>query len=213
MLNPMQDFLNRSTQPSANGVQMHQSAYQAMQSAQMFTQQNNQQSVGNNLQAGMNQQSNMHQQPNVNQQAGSGQQNQINQQAQYQQAFHQPVMPSSMTASPIPSQSMSGYENTSTVEMPQKKITESAQPIENGALPRDLLIAKARMFRENQEGKGRSPEGAGAGNLDEAALEAAHRLARETLRTQYSGNQNFEVPAFLRRKQSADLDNEGGLNS
>jgi cell division protein FtsZ len=207
MLNPMQDFLNRSTQPAANGAQMHQSAYQAMQSAQMFSQPQPQTyaSQSNQTQQTMPQ---AQQVPMQNQAAQSIQQQaSIPQQPQYQQTFHQPVMPSTMVAPPMPQQ-----ENIA-VEQPQKKMTDSAQPIESGALPRDLLIAKARMFREIQDGKMRPNESQNAGNLDEAALEAAHRLARETLRTQYSGNQNFEVPAFLRRKQNNDLDNEGGVNS
>jgi cell division protein FtsZ len=200
MLNPMQDFLNRSTQPSANGAQMHQSAYEAMQSAQMFSppsqlppQQVQQQ---NQYMAGM-------MAPPMPQQNTQGLTP-----AQYQQAYHQPIMPSAISAPPIPPQETIAMEST------HKKITESAQPVESGALPRDLLLAKARMFRENQESKARGTEGAsGNANLDEAALEAAHRLARETLRNQYSANQNFEVPAFLRRKQNADLDNEGGFNN
>jgi cell division protein FtsZ len=201
VLNPMQDFLNRSSQPSANGAQMHQSAYQAMQSAQMFVPaSNNNASTNHPYSQGSQQQST---QQSVQQQGLVGQQQQ-----QYQQTFHQPVMPSAMGVQTVTSQ-----ENILNEINSQKKIIDSAQPIENGALPRDLLIAKARMFREIQENKNRTGDPSSSAHLDEAALEAAHRLARETLRTQYSGNQNFEVPAFLRRKQNSDLENDGGINS
>jgi cell division protein FtsZ len=208
MLHPMQDFLNRS-QPSANGAQMHQSALQAMHNAQIFSNQPNLQAQpppANNIQINIqppagaqfaNPQSSMvmpspMSQPTHVPMAG---------QPHYQQTFHQPVMPSNMMAPPMPVQ-----ENIP-AEIPQKKIIESVQPNESGALPRDLLMAKARMFRETQDNKVRG-EAAPNSNLDEAALEAAHRLARETLRNQYSTNQNFEVPAFLRRKQTNELEGE-----
>lgn len=107
---------------------------------------------------------------------------------------HQPVMPPSTPT----------YENTmvapNTLESSeaQRKMAENVQPTESGALPRDLLIAKARAFRENQDVKTRGAEATNV-NMDEAALEEARRLAREALRNPFS--QNFEVPAFLRRKQ------------
>ncbi|MEY4617275.1 MAG: cell division protein [Pseudomonadota bacterium] len=107
---------------------------------------------------------------------------------------HQPVMP--------PAETLVASEPVDA----QRKIQENAQPTESGGLPRDLLIAKARSFRETQDVRTRGTEGSGV-NMDEAALEEARRLAREALRNPFS--QNFEVPAFLRRKQQgyeADAD-------
>jgi cell division protein FtsZ len=100
---------------------------------------------------------------------------------------HQPIMPPVDAGVTMPE----GFEA-------QRKMNESVQPTESGSLPRDLLIAKARAFRENQDVRSRGVE-TGAMNMDEAALEEARRLAREALRNPFS--QNFEVPAFLRRKQ------------
>lgn len=100
---------------------------------------------------------------------------------------HQPIMPPQES-------SLTSIE----AQEAQHKMTEGVQPTESGSLPRDLLIAKARAFRENQDVRTRGSEGGGV-SVDEAALEEARRLAREALRNPFS--QNFEVPAFLRRKQ------------
>ncbi len=102
-------------------------------------------------------------------------------------AYHQPVMP--------PNEPLGSAVESADA---QRKMNESVQPTESGSLPRDLLIAKARAFRENQDVRTRGTETGGV-NMDEAALEEARRLAREALRNPFS--QNFEVPAFLRRKQ------------
>jgi cell division protein FtsZ len=106
------------------------------------------------------------------------------------QPTHQPVMP------PQEAPAVAPIMNDGS-EM-QRKFQDNVQPNESGALPRDLLIAKARAFRDNQEVRTRGNETTGV-NMDEAALEEARRLAREALRNPFS--QNFEVPAFLRRKQ------------
>ncbi len=126
-------------------------------------------------------------------------QNQNMQQATYATPFHQPVMPSNMpTPNPIPAPVADTQDVT-------RKMNEGVQPTESGQLPRDLLIAKARAFRDNSgnmrttsDTTSANPTPSGV-NVDEAALEEARRLAREALRNPFS--QDFEVPAFLRRKQ------------
>lgn len=108
-------------------------------------------------------------------------------QIHFNQPQHQPVMPPSLESSSSLVDSVDAG----------RKMNEGVQLTESGSLPRDLLIAKAKAFRENQDVKTR-----GEGNsspVDETALEEARRLAREALRNPFS--QNFEVPAFLRRKQ------------
>lgn len=140
-------------------------------------------------------------------------------QPQYQQTMHHAVQPTMQTtmqpmmAQPVPPLThqpvMPPTETPVLTTEPvdaQRKMQENAQPTESGGLPRDLLIAKARAFRENQDVRTRGTEGSGV-SMDEAALEEARRLAREALRNPFS--QNFEVPAFLRRKQNgyeADTD-------
>lgn len=87
----------------------------------------------------------------------------------------------------------------------QKRMSESIAPTESGSLPRDLLIAKARAYRESQDLRRGpiEPSVQLSMNMEDAALEEARRLAREALRSPFA-NQNLEVPAFLRKKQQSE---------
>lgn len=80
---------------------------------------------------------------------------------------------------------------------------------ELSSTPRDLLLAKARAFKESQEQKAKhnDPEQI-AMNVDQEqqSLEEARRMAREVLSSPFS-SQNLEVPAFIRKKQGFDLNN------
>lgn len=92
--------------------------------------------------------------------------------------------------------------------------TEMATPIqpqiETAVSPRDLLLAKARAFKETQGLKDRhnSPEQLSM-NVDQEqqSLEEARRMAREVLSSPFS-SQNLEVPSFIRKKQGFDLNKE-----
>lgn len=97
--------------------------------------------------------------------------------------------------------------------MPQQtqEMPTPIQPqVEAGVTPRDLLLAKARAFKESQSLKDRhnSPEQLSM-NVDheQQSLEEARRMAREVLSSPFS-NQNLEVPAFIRKKQGFDLNNK-----
>lgn len=135
--------------------------------------------------------------------------------------YHQPIMPpqsnqphQTMVHQPNINASMSPNLMSSNVPPTynegvdfSRKSNEGAQVTDPSQLPRDLLIAKARAFRDNQSTKNpmegsmvsSAPTSNIGVNVDEAALEEARRLAREALRNPFS--QDFEVPAFLRRKQ------------
>ena len=67
-------------------------------------------------------------------------------------------------------------------------------------LPRDLLLAKVRQYRENQAKRVGAPEQL---TMDvegpESSLEAARRLASEIVRSPFDPK-NLDVPTFLRRK-------------
>ncbi|MEN0058136.1 MAG: cell division protein FtsZ [Bdellovibrio sp.] len=92
--------------------------------------------------------------------------------------------------------------------------SEVATPIhpqpESSVSSRDMLMAKARAFRESQELKARhsNPEQLSM-NVDQEqqSLEEARRMAREVLSSPFS-SQNLEVPAFIRKKQGFDLNKE-----
>ncbi|MGE5086128.1 MAG: cell division protein FtsZ [Bacillota bacterium] len=96
-------------------------------------------------------------------------------------------------------------------QMPMQAHQEVAVPIqpqvETGVSPRDLLLAKARAFKESQDLKNRhnNPEQLSM-NVDheQQSLEEARRMAREVLSSPFS-SQNLEVPAFIRKKQGFDL--------
>lgn len=98
--------------------------------------------------------------------------------------------------------------------MAQVPVQEMATPIqpqvETAVSPRDMLLAKARAFKESQDLKARhtNPEQLSM-NVDheQQSLEEARRMAREVLSSPFS-SQNLEVPAFIRKKQGFELNKE-----
>lgn len=99
---------------------------------------------------------------------------------------------------------------TSVTVQPQTEVATPLQPQdESSSTPRDLLLAKARAFKESQDLKAKQndPEQMSM-NVDheQQSLEEARRMAREVLSSPFS-SQNLEVPAFIRKKQGFDLNN------
>ena len=73
-------------------------------------------------------------------------------------------------------------------------------------LPRDILLAKARAYRDSQTQTARRPQPeqlAMEVENQESALEAARRLAHEVVKSPFDAK-NLEVPTYLRRKQNAE---------
>jgi len=70
---------------------------------------------------------------------------------------------------------------------------------------RDLLVAKAKAFKESQDIKQKyqQPEqlSLNVDPLEQQSLEDARRMAREVLSSPFT-SQNLEVPAFIRRRQA-----------
>jgi cell division protein FtsZ len=81
------------------------------------------------------------------------------------------------------------------------------------ASARDLLIAKAKAFKETQDLKAKHsfPEqlSMNVDRSEEQSLEDARRMAREVLSSPFA-NQNLEVPAFIRKRQGLDSDHNKG---
>jgi hypothetical protein len=78
------------------------------------------------------------------------------------------------------------------------------------ALPRDILLAKARQYRESQNVQRRQahPEQLSMDvENSETSLDVARRLANEIVKSPFD-NRNLEVPAFLRRKQATRAEDE-----
>ncbi|WP_413560005.1 cell division protein FtsZ [Bdellovibrio sp. HCB209] len=114
-------------------------------------------------------------------------------------------------AAQVPPQAQPQMMQQAPVQQPvQPTPAEMATPIQpqvEGVSPRDLLLAKARAFKESQDLKNRhaNPEQLSM-NVDheQQSLEEARRMAREVLSSPFS-SQNLEVPAFIRKKQGFDL--------
>jgi cell division protein FtsZ len=130
-------------------------------------------------------------------------------QMQYQPMYQAatPQMPQQMQQAPV-------QEQVATPIVPVAPIApvmhQAPNPADAAASPRDLLMAKARAFKESQDLKARhhQPEQLSM-NVDQEqqSLEEARKMAREVLSSPFSG-QNLEVPAFIRKKQGFDLNKE-----
>ena len=114
-------------------------------------------------------------------------------------------------------------------QQPQQSTTSSAAsvmpayiPVNNevGINARDMLIAKAKAFKETQtlHQKHNQPEqlsmnieasttATPATHSENVALEEARRMAREVLSSPFAG-QNLEVPAFIRKRQGLDFSSD-----
>ena len=82
---------------------------------------------------------------------------------------------------------------------------EAMAAVEKPALARDVLLAKARAYRESQvKGPSAQPQQMGM-ETEENSLEAARRMASEVAKSPFDVR-NLEVPTYLRRKQNGDAD-------
>jgi cell division protein FtsZ len=105
-----------------------------------------------------------------------------------------------VTSSPTaqPQVNANGYSSAVSPVTVVTGMSASADQSQNGQSARDLLLAKARAFRENQsvptDDKSASPEQLSMMDEDKSR-EEAKKMARDIL----------EVPAFIRKKQSFDL--------
>jgi cell division protein FtsZ len=94
---------------------------------------------------------------------------------------------------------------TPTVEIPEpiSPAPQQVQAQQESVSARDMLIAKARAFKETQELKQKHQPEQLSMNVEsqEQSLEEARRMAREVLSSPFS-SQNLEVPAFIRKRQS-----------
>lgn len=112
------------------------------------------------------------------------------------QAHHLPPMQQPMSQEV---QAMSNQDDLNLNGSFPAEIEQSEKP-----LPRDVLLAKARQYRESQTLRSRQPqpeqlqmEGMEGG---QNSLEMARRLANEVVKSPFD-TKNLDIPAFLRRKQ------------
>jgi cell division protein FtsZ len=94
---------------------------------------------------------------------------------------------------------------TQSFEEPKQEAPTESQIVSS----RELLLAKAKAFKESQEikTKHQSPEQLSMNMEQDQSLEEARRMAREVLTSPFA-QQNLEVPAFIRKRQSLDGNRE-----
>jgi cell division protein FtsZ len=152
----------------------------------------------------------------------------VMQQPVFQQPLHQPApQPIQQTMPQMPMSQPPVWSASTPVAAPQAPAqsvppvymaTPQAEPISPIATShsdvlsaRDMLIAKAKAFKDSQDFKHKqtaSPEqlSMNVEAQEQQSLEDARRMAREVLSSPFS-SQNLEVPAFIRKRQG-DLNNE-----
>jgi cell division protein FtsZ len=146
------------------------------------------------------------------------------QQPQYQQpqSFQQPVYQHHISA-PVVEEVVQAVPQIQSVPQPmaapmspsaqimattqQQEVATPLNPVDSTLNTREMLIAKARAFRESQEikNKHQQPEQLSMNMESEANLEEARKMARDVLSSSFA-HQNLEVPAFIRKRQNLDLD-------
>lgn len=118
----------------------------------------------------------------------------------------QPMQPPAMTQNMI--------QNMAQPMMPaQQSMDTSTTSNEEKPLPRDILLAKVRQYRETQVQRQRQPQPEQL-SMDvggDTPLEAARRLASEIVKSPFD-SRNLDVPSFLRRKQTANRNDESDDN-
>ncbi|MEK6773713.1 MAG: cell division protein FtsZ [Bdellovibrionota bacterium] len=112
------------------------------------------------------------------------------------------------TAAPMPQPAMPVMNPPPLVTPPMDMATPIV-PSESAVNSRDLLLAKAKAFKDSQELKAKynQPEQLAMNMESDPSLEEARRMAREVLSSPF-GNQNLEVPAFIRKRQNLETNKE-----
>lgn len=141
------------------------------------------------------------------------------QQQQYQQAPQQQMTPQAQPGFPLNNH----YSNENMhapmheqqmapamPQQPQQSMSHESAPENPNVDPmlssRDMLIAKAKAFREGQDVRKSVPPEQLSLNIEtneQPTLEDARRMAREVLSSPFS-SQNLEVPAFIRKRQGME---------
>lgn len=101
-------------------------------------------------------------------------------------------------------------QNQNHMMQSEERPSESQSQSNDRPLPRDLLLAKVRQYRESQIQRQAQPEQLSMDVGNESPLEAARRLASEIVKSPFD-SRNLDIPAFLRRKVQQKPDDEENL--
>jgi len=121
----------------------------------------------------------------------------------------QPEQPAFTPAAPVPVYQSAPAASTPVFQpspAPVQPAPAQPAPASKGSLPRDVLLAKARAYRESQNRGGAQPEQLSM-NMDEAM---PPRLTPEPARSPFE-SETLEVPSYLRRKRGLGADQTDGI--
>lgn len=122
-----------------------------------------------------------------------------------QPIVQQPVAPVQLQQQAVPQPQMMAPESAPQQQiMPQAGAPSVITPNESLLNSRDMLVAKARAFKESQDLKNKhgGPEQLSMMMENESAsLEEARKMARDVLSSSFHG-QNLDVPSFIRKRQN-----------
>lgn len=131
-------------------------------------------------------------------------------------AWHQsqqapPALPEEKIEKLTPLSEEEGVDQTQ-IAVGQMDTSSDLTDTERPRLPRDILLAKAKAYRESQaKNPSHPPEQLSMDVEDDGdALAAARRLAREMARSPFD-SETLEVPSYLRKKQQSDEQNSDGI--
>lgn len=106
--------------------------------------------------------------------------------------------------------SVNQFTQESEPQAPVENNPAMISPNESLLNARDMLMAKARAFKESQDLKSKhiGPEQLSMVIENESAsLEEARKMARDVLASSFHG-QNLDVPSFIRKRQTMDSENK-----
>ncbi len=117
----------------------------------------------------------------------------------------QPI-PESRTAAPTansyPQQAYA--HNPAPQPVAQQEVPQEADESGQKALPRDLLLAKVRAYRESQERRSNHPQPEQLSmNMDSSDAHADQSRRMESVKSPFGSEQSLDVPTYIRRKQEA----------
>lgn len=127
-------------------------------------------------------------------------------------------LPQAQVAQPVaPSQTQYQQQPAPSQSVASESVPSFISPNESLLNARDMLMAKARAFKESQDLKSKHQAGPEQLSMmmdaETASLEEARKMARDVLSSSFHG-QNLDVPSFIRKRQqslpqsSTDLENK-----
>ena len=129
----------------------------------------------------------------------------VQQQPTPQVNFQQPLMQQPVEAPVVASEPVPVAPN---VPMNEEVTQEMASTEDEKILPRDMLLAKAKAYREKQTTNTTSQEQLSLNMNSEENSDGTRKLSKDVIRSPFN-NEDLEVPAYIRRQQLHDQGSKG----